>query len=412
MNSNYTAIVTMIMRKENLQTVLDAMAEYLQAAVIFVSDNMDIIAFSKTIPVRDPYWKQALSEGNCSSEMLSRIYDSPFVKNLPHTSSITGGNSYPPDDMTLKYYITLPGDVFHQNITIIALPLENRFEKQRQDLLLSFASIVKKTYLHSDGLPVAYSYCDHKSSLKKLLSRDYEHLLDAETKEYARNDDAFFDNIQVLVFSPIFQEITNPLMYALADSICSALGNDYATIYNGSIVTVFQNHKMTEHCTEHLVELAKRSNSTIGISWKFSGKEQVRRHYKQATFSIEMARKMCLPGFIFTYNDMYIYALINQCRKREHWADIEHPVLSTLRDYDAKHNSLLYDTLYCLLKCGMNSTLTAMRLRIHKSTLYQRMEVLKELIPEILTINAEWQTSVMLAFDLARLKEQSSKNGF
>ena len=54
MNSNYTAIVTMIVRKENLQTVLDAMAEYLQAAVIFVSDNMDIIAFSKTIPVRDP----------------------------------------------------------------------------------------------------------------------------------------------------------------------------------------------------------------------------------------------------------------------------------------------------------------------------------------------------------------------
>ena len=403
MELNYTAIVAMIMRREPLQTVLDAMAEYLQAAVIFINDKMEIIAFSKTVPVRDPYWKQALSEGHCSSEMLSQIYNSPFVKNHPRVSGIASGNSYPPDNVTLKYYILLPHDALHYNTTVLALPLEDRFEKRRQDLLLSFASLAKNTYLHSESLPLAYSYQGHKSVLQRLLNRDYEHSLDAEAG-HATSDDVVFDHIQILVFSPEFREISDTLLYALADNICSFLGNDYATVYNDSIVTIFHAKKMTEACTERLIQLAKQSNAKIGISWKFSGKEQVRQHYKQATFSIKMARKICAPGHIFTYEDMYVYALVDQCRKREHWVGIEHPVLTTLRDYDTAHTACLYDTLYRLLKCGMNSSLAAKKLGIHKSTLYHRMEVLKELIPGLMTKNVEWQTSVMLSFDLARLK--------
>lgn len=407
MNSNYTAIVAMIMRRESLQTVLDAMAEYLQSAVIITSEDLDIIAFSKTVPTRDPYWTQALSEGRCSEKMLSEIYESNVVnlKKLPRTSSITSGNSYSPDNVTLKYYITLPRDAFRYGTSVLALPLENRFEKQRQDLLLSFACLVKNAYLRSESLPLAYSYRGQKSILQRLLNRDYEHSLDVEAKEDAANDDAVFTNIQVLVFSPEFQEIIDMLLHVLADNICTFLGNDYATVYNGSIVTIFQSRKMPEHGLEQLIKLTKQSNAKIGISWKFSGKEQVRRHYKQATFSIEVARKAHVPGRIFTYDDMYVYALVDQCRKREHWEGIEHPVLTVLREYDAEHASCLYDTLYCLLKCSMSSSLAAKKLGIHKSTLYHRMEVLKELIPGILTKNAEWQTSVMLSFDLARLKQ-------
>ena len=119
-----------------------------------------------------------------------------------------------------------------------------------------------------------------------------------------------------------------------------------------------------------------------------------------------MARKMHVPGRIFTYDDMYIYSLLDQCRKQDYWAKIQHPVLTSLKDYDEEHASCLYDTLYYLLKCGMSSTLAAKELGVHKSTLYHRMETLNELIPGISSKNAEWQASVMLSFDLARLKDK------
>lgn len=403
MSLNYTDIVAMIMNNENLQTVLDAMSEHLQAAVIIINDEMSIIAFSKAISVRDHYWTQALCSGSCSSEMLREIYDHPPAKNAPRSSEVESGFSYAPDHSTMKYYVSLPGKVFHHTTAFLAFPVENRFEKWRQELFLSFSCLVRNTYLWHVNPPLANSYQGHNAALLKLLDPDYTQSFQAETEESFPNNSSFFNNIQVLVLSPKFREINNMLLYALANSVCSLTSTDYTTIFDSSVVSIFQPDETTESHMEQLIRLAKHSNSTIGISWKFSGKEQVRRHYKQAAFSIEMARKMNMSGQLFTYDDMYVYSLVDRCHQRDRWAGIEHPVLTILKDYDTEHSSCLYNTLYYFLKCGMNSPLTAQKLGIHKSTLYHRIEVLKELIPALSTANANWQASVMLSFDLARL---------
>lgn len=404
---NYTSIVSMIMRKEPLQAVLDAMAEHLQAAIIFVNEAIDILAFSKIIPPRDPDWIQALHDGCCSGEMFERIYNSHRInlKRRPRSAGVNGEISYSPDDVTLKYCLELPCSPPLCSISVLALPLEDRFEKHKQDILLSFANLVKNTYLYTDESPVAYSYRGAKGILLRLLNhQEYEELPEVEATETAANDASLFEHIHVLVFSPEFKEIVDVLLYAIADHISDSIGNDYATVYNNSVVTIFQPQAMTEACTRQLITLAKRSNGKIGISWEFSGKEQVYRHYMQATYAIEMAKKLRMSDYITRYDDMYIYALVEQCRKREYWVNIEHPVLTKLRDYDTEHASYLYDTLYCLLKSGINVPLAAKKLKIHKSTLYHRIEVLKKLIPDFMDKSAEWQASLMLAFDLAQFK--------
>lgn len=400
---NYTDIVSMIMKNEDLQVVLDSMSEYLQATIVIINDNMEILAFSKAVPPRDPYWVKALDVGYCSKDMLFEIYSTHPVRDSLRLSGIRGGASYSPDHTTMKYYFALPGENFRHAISCLAFPQENKFEKRKQDLLLSFTCLIRNTYLRAENLPLAYGYQGQKGILQRMLNPDYEQSIHAESN-FSVADDAFFNNVQVLVFSPKLQELNEILLYAFADAIGSFLDNDYTTVYNGSVVAVFQMQKMTDDFTENLIRIAKKSNSRIGISWEFSGKEQVRKHYKQAMYSLEMARKLRLSGRIFTYDDMNVYALMDQCRKRDYWENSEHPVLTILRDYDAEHTSCLYDTLYCLLKCGMSSTLAAKKLGVHKSTLYHRMEVLTELIPGLAAKNAEWQASVMLSFDLARLK--------
>lgn len=348
------------------------MAEYLQAAIIFVNEAIDILAFSKTIPPRDPDWIQALHDGCCSGEMFERIYNSHRInlKRRPRSAGVNGEISYSPDDVTLKYCLELPCSPPLCSISVLALPLEDRFEKHKQDILLSFANLVKNTYLYTEESPVAYSYRGAKGILLRLLNhQEYEELPEVEATETTANDASLFEHIHVLVFSPEFKEIVDVLLYAIADNISDSIGNDYATVYNNSVATIFQSQAMTEACTRQLITLAKRSNGKIGISWEFSGKEQVYRHYMQATYAIEMAKKLRMSDYITRYDDMYIYALVEQCRKREYWVNIEHPVLTKLRDYDAEHASYLYDTLYCLLKSGINAPLTAKKLKIHKSTL-------------------------------------------
>lgn len=405
---NYTAIVAMVMRKEHLQAVLDAMAELLQAAIIFIDNEINILAASRTIPPRDPDWAQALRDGHCSDEMLERIYSSHQInlKTRPRSSGINGEFSYSPDNVTLKYCLDLPCPAPFCSVAVLALPLENRFDRQQQDLLLSFSSLVKNTYLRAEELPLAYSYRGARSILLELLNhREYGDYLEGETGKTGAQDTASFDHIQMLVFFPEFREIVDLLLYTIADNISAVLGNDYATVYNNSVVTIFQPQAMTQVCIKQLDMLARRSNARIGISWEFSGKEQVYQHYMQATYSIKMAEKLRIPERIVTYDDMYVYAMTEQCRKREYWTNIEHPILTGLRDYDAEHASCLYDTLYCLLKCGLNASLAAKKLGIHKSTLYHRLEVLKKLIPGLMDKSAEWQASLMLAFDLARLRQ-------
>lgn len=407
MNIHYTSIVTMIMKNENLQNVLNTAAEYLQAAIIITNDTLDIIAASTTLPIRDSYWVKALKDGYCSKEMLSKIYNDPFVKTLSEIAGINSGFSYPPDNVSMKYYIQLPLDTSRNKITILSFPLENKFEKKQQDFLLSFSFLLKNTYFCSDNKSLLQFYQTEADFLYSLLTTDSSIFSKEEIKSTNDNATISFENIQLLVFSPDFQNITDMLLHAYADNINKIFHNKYATIYNSSVVTFFYANELTCENIALLTQLAQQSNAKIGISWTFSGKDFVYWHYQQAAFTIKIARAMNLFDYLFTYDDVYIYEIVNHCCKQEHWIDKEHPILTTLRNYDNKHGSCLYDTLYILLKCGMNSALTAEKLNVHKSTLYHRTEILKELIPGLFKKNMYWQTSIMLAFDLARLQSKN-----
>ena len=399
----YTSIVTMLMQGEPLQTILDAAAELLQSCLIIVGDDIDIIAFSKTISARDTYWAQALKDGYCSEVMMTKIYNALSTKPFLSTPTIHSGLSYSPDNITLKYHIKLPRDDFRQAITIIALPLEDKFAKRQQDLLFSFATLLKSSFFYSEKLPLEYNYHGNKSILQKLLNQNSPHLQDLKGETDLTDDTIFSEKIQILVFSLEFPSVSNTLIHSYANNISAIVGNDYATIYDSSIVTILQPSEMTELNHTKLLELAKQAKAKIGISWLFSGKENVYSCYKQAVFSIETARKLNLSGSIFTYNEMYIYSLVDQCHKENRWVNTQHPVLTLLKNYDTINDSCLYETLYCLLKCGMSSSAATKKLGIHKSTFYHRLDVLEELIPGLLEKNIHWQTSVMLAYDLELL---------
>ena len=188
---NYTSIVDKILRGESLQSVLDEMAEYLQAAICVLRVNLDIIAFSKTVPMRDPYWRGATEAGKCSEEMLTKIFSTSPANRYTGLTEIDGSVSYAPDDVTLKYTWAIPGANYFDHALFLTMPIDDKFDKKKQDLLLSFALLVTKVYsLQGSSMPDIENK-RRKENLQRLLEPSIEKKFWLGTKQFSANDRDF-----------------------------------------------------------------------------------------------------------------------------------------------------------------------------------------------------------------------------
>ena len=75
--------------------------------------------------------------------------------------------------------------------------------------------------------------------------------------------------------------------------------------------------------------------------------------------------------------------------------DIWRRELQLLKNYDEKHQTEYYHTLYMYLLEERNQTLTAQKLHIHRNTLVKRIGRIQELIPVDLS---DTQTRLQLLF--------------
>ncbi|HIT63722.1 MAG TPA: helix-turn-helix domain-containing protein [Candidatus Ventrimonas merdavium] len=398
MMQNYTEIVTMIMQKQPLQTVIDAAAELLGAAIIFLNSRFDMLAYSTTVPVRDPYWQRALREGRYGQDILSKVFDSDYVKSLP--PSIMTGVSYPPDNITLKYWVQFPPekqDDIAASVSAIAIPEDNTVSKQKQDIFQSLAWLIKITYL--DAMASSGSILCHPDRAALL------HALEYEISTGIADREALFQNVQLLVFRPTYQQ-KGTIWLALINYLDEILKNTTATIYKESIVALTE--RLTKEQKNALSSLAERFNGYLGISWFFSGKNAVREHYLQAVFSIDAAAALNKKERLLEYDDYYIYAILSCCRKKDTWASCEFPALGVLRQYDAKHKTNLYTTFACYLRNGMHITMTADALGIHKSTLQHRLDNIRELLCDMDIVQPDLQTALLMAYAIEDINAISS----
>lgn len=208
----------------------------------------------------------------------------------------------------------------------------------------------------------------------------------------------------IFVLQPMNKQKRMPddVLITMRDLCCHNLHSNYGTVMDGNVVVVYKPHHVTETNIKKIIAYAETIDARIGISWTFSGKRNIRRHHRQAIFAVEKANKMQLPGRIVYYDDVYILDILGNCDRREYWVESVPPSLKAVMDYDEKNDSHLLETLFYFLKNGMNLTSTSSDMNIHKSTLFHRIELIKELIPDMSSKNIGWQTSIMLALDILR----------
>ncbi len=135
---------------------------------------------------------------------------------------------------------------------------------------------------------------------------------------------------------------------------------------------------LADEMLEKLHNLTGEIKIRIGISKSSQEIAGIREGYQEAEKAMELGEQMGLPEEKFAFGKLEIYDYLLQYPRMEKDQMSEH--IHYLLKYDAENNTELTQTLLKFLECKFNISETAKELYIHRNTLINRMNKIKELL--------------------------------
>ena len=126
----------------NIETVIDAASIRLGSSLLLCDMNFKIIAYSSTIPVRDPLWTENTLQGYCSYDFISGVRELRAVQNASSTTAAI--------EVTCPQspYRKLTSKVFHNQTQIgflLMIEGENSVLPSHFDLLSTISHVISYT---------------------------------------------------------------------------------------------------------------------------------------------------------------------------------------------------------------------------------------------------------------------------
>jgi sugar diacid utilization regulator len=102
---------------------------------------------------------------------------------------------------------------------------------------------------------------------------------------------------------------------------------------------------------------------------------------------------------MFYFRDVKEVLLLDNCLKELPATMVCAPEVLALKNYDRKHNTIYYETLYSYLRNNQRPVQTIKELNIHRSTLIYRLEKIQK-ITGLDTVNFDNQWYLLLSYKL------------
>lgn len=156
---------------------------------------------------------------------------------------------------------------------------------------------------------------------------------------------------------------------------CSALRGSVLTEY-GSRAALLVNLTVCgeETVSRVLRRILSRGGCTAGVSYPFEELREVYQALQQAKLALETEEENPLRRCA-DYLPEYVCALI----RSQTGADLSHPALTVLEEYDEAHRTQLVETLGLYLLYERNQKITAEALELHRNSLFYRLNKIQEL---------------------------------
>lgn len=138
--------------------------------------------------------------------------------------------------------------------------------------------------------------------------------------------------------------------------------------------------KSVKDCLSQMAPLVREGLLKVGASNEFSDLSFLPRYYTQAELALAYGERMDSTKWCVQFLDIALFYCARQACNELEPRDICAPDLIRLRDYDRENDTNLYDTLNVYLQNDRNAAKSAPLLYIHRSTLFYRLNKIRELI--------------------------------
>lgn len=136
--------------------------------------------------------------------------------------------------------------------------------------------------------------------------------------------------------------------------------------------------------------LLEKDQLDAGISYVCQLPEILRTLYLTASTSIELGKRLSIAPYFrrtYTYHQYNSYYIIHLCasyfrklHNTEHLIYLTHPDITRLYYYDLENNNNLLNVLFAYLSCGKNLTQTSQMLYMHRNTILNKLNKIKEVL--------------------------------
>lgn len=346
----------------------------LGSSLILFDRDITLISTSTSIPVTDPVWKDTMERGYCSYELKEAVKKLDCIEKLNNGYDIVEIT----DSTSSKKRIATNIMLDHQQIGYLLMvaseaPLERFHYRAMQEITEAIIYAVSKY-----GRQFFPSLDRNSICLQRLLSGITCNEL---ATELTNNPLPIFSSMVLLSIEPTAKQdacklphITLRLHALFLDSII--------TTHNNSIVSIIpmrERVELTEVEIGLLSELAKETNTRIGVSFAFFDYQNILYFYNQARSSIVLTDKLGMHSIVATYRDYAPYDFLNQFSQKDVIPFFKHPLLERLQKFDHDKGTSLYQTLKVFTEYNCNIKIAAEKLYIHRNTLIHRLEKIRDL---------------------------------
>ncbi len=356
----------------SIDTLIDNASLRIGNSLLFCDMNYKIIAHSTTIPIVDPLWESNIKQGFCSYEFINEVKQ----MNLIRTASPTAAKAVEVT-CTKSPHRKLSCKVFHNKIQIGFLLLiegEQMIQPYHHDMLGEISRII------SNAIACYMPDLIEEINLPQQLLYDF--LIGAPSKDILpRLANILFPPVMAVLFIKPTQFLgRNHLNKYTYSNLKTLIPETIATYHQNGIVAIIP-YDYTHNNThlENLLAFASTEFVRIGISNPFSTIDKFVSHFNQSFTALEHGLRLSSEELICNYSDYQIFDLFSEIKQPESLGRFCHPALETLRQYDYKNGTDLYETLGMYLKHKKCIKDTSSALFIHRNSLVYRLNRIAEI---------------------------------
>ncbi|MFP4977604.1 PucR family transcriptional regulator [Paenibacillus sp. CN-4] len=374
---HYTAsLFTAYISGAGLPAIVNTAAGLLGNPVIVFDASFKIVAHSGEEDIDDYLWKENIRKGYCSYDFIAAVNRMESVRRGKQTDAAYEVTCEETANTKLIAKIKVGGK---QVGNVLLLGCRAPFRPRDPELLAVAATILAEEmgkssyYRNAKNIKVEDFICGLLDQQLQESGMIRDRMLSAGLK--------FGPQLAVLLFDLTRYEGTGRYDDYLRERLQQLFPGSPCSYYEGRIVMIHDGMFSKELArSSQLQQFLDQTGITIGLSSMFSSLTRCRMHYLQALSAIRIGRILCPRQQLTWYADVQLYELLSAEAVAGGEQVYRHPELLRLQEYDAAHQSALYQTFFVYLKNNRNMQLASDELYIHRNTLRYKLDHIARLL--------------------------------